>query len=113
MVFSSVTFLFYFLPLFLLAYYTLPAPNLVLLLGSLLFYAWGDPVRLPLLLGCIALNYGFGLLVGRSAPESRTALTLGIAGNLALLIHYKYSAFIGAQVAPLMRAVGFSAPEAA
>src|ERR1700754_2878584 len=57
MLFSSITFLFYFLPLFLIAYHLLPAPNLVLLLASLLFYAWGDPARLPLLLFCILLNY--------------------------------------------------------
>ena len=116
MLFSSITFLFYFLPLFLLAYHLLPAPNLVLLLASLLFYAWGDPVRLPLLLFCIALNYGFGLAIGRAGPARRLWLALGIAGNLALLLFYKYAGFLVAQwaaVAPLVGLVPPAIPEIA
>ncbi|MDB5363641.1 MAG: rane-bound O-acyltransferase family protein [Rhodospirillales bacterium] len=111
MLFSSITFLFYFLPLFLLAYHLLPAPNLVLLLASLLFYAWGDPTRLPLLLFCILLNYGFGLAVGRSGRHRRLWLGLGVAGNLALLLFYKYAGFLVAQWAALAPLVGLAAPE--
>jgi len=110
MLFSSITFLFYFLPLFLLAYHLLPAPNLVLLLASLMFYAWGDPVRLPLLLFCIALNYGFGLAIGRRGPGRRLWLGLGVAGNLALLIFYKYAGFLVAQWAALAPLVGLAPP---
>jgi alginate O-acetyltransferase complex protein AlgI len=111
MLFSSITFLFYFLPLFLIAYHLLPAPNLVLLLASLLFYGWGDPARLPLLLFCILLNYGAGLAIGRAGPTARIWLALGVAGNLALLLFYKYAGFFVAQWAALAPLAGFSAPE--
>jgi len=111
MLFSSITFLFYFLPLFLLAYHLLPVPNLVLLLASLLFYAWGDPARLPLLLFCIALNWGFGLAIGRADPGARVWLGLGIAGNLALLLYYKYAGFLVAQWAVVAPLVGLAVPE--
>ena len=111
MLFSSITFLFYFLPLFLLAYHLLPAPNLVLLLSSLLFYGWGDPTRLPLLLFCIVLNYGFGLAIGRRGRGARVWLGLGVTANLALLLFYKYAGFLVAQWALLVPFVGLPAPE--
>jgi alginate O-acetyltransferase complex protein AlgI len=110
MLFSSITFLFYFLPLFLLAYHFLPAPNLVLLLASLLFYGWDDPTRLPLLLGCILLNYGFGLAIGRAGRGAGVWLALGVAGNLALLLFYKYAGFLVAQWAGLAPLFGLAAP---
>jgi alginate O-acetyltransferase complex protein AlgI len=110
MLFSSITFLFYFLPLFLLAYHRLPAPNLTLLLASLAFYAWGDPARLPLLLGCILLNYGFGLAVGRAGAWSRIWLALGVAANLALLLFYKYAGFLVAQWVLVAPSLGLAAP---
>src|SRR5258708_18559273 len=64
-VFSSVTFLFYFLPLFFALYYILPWRNVVLLFASLLFYAWGEPRYVPLLLTYILINWAFGLLIAR------------------------------------------------
>ncbi len=107
MLFSSVTFLFYFLPAFLLAYAVLPWANGVLLTGSLLFYAWGDPARLPVLLACILLNWRFGLLVGRGWPG---ALALGVAGNLGLLIWFKYAGFLATQAGLAAGLVGLPAP---
>ena len=89
MVFSSLTFLFYFLPVFLLRYYALPWPNMVLLAASLVFYAWGEPRFVPLLLLSALLNYGFGLLVTRD----RRWLIPGVALNLALLCWFKYLDF--------------------
>jgi alginate O-acetyltransferase complex protein AlgI len=68
MLFNSVSFLYFFLPVFLLAYFCLPYRNFVLLLGSLLFYAWGELDYVALLLLSIAINYGFGLLVASPRP---------------------------------------------
>jgi alginate O-acetyltransferase complex protein AlgI len=95
MVFSSATFLFYFFPLFLLAYYALPWKNAVLLIGSLLFYAWGEPRFVPLLLLSALLNYSFGTLIARSAAQRRQlVLVLGVTANLLFLLYYKYFGFL-------------------
>ncbi len=93
MLFSSVTFLFYFLPVFLALYYLLPWKNSVLLIGSLVFYAWGEPRFVPLLLASAMLNYSFGYAIGKAEQSRRTLLWLGIAANLAALAYYKYAAF--------------------
>ncbi|MYM37217.1 MBOAT family protein [Duganella sp. FT94W] len=96
MVFSSITFLFYFFPCFLLLYYLLPWKNAVLLLGSLVFYAWGEPRFVPLLMLSALLNYGCGrLIAGGGAAARRYWLWLGIAANLGLLLYYKYLGFFG------------------
>jgi alginate O-acetyltransferase complex protein AlgI len=101
MVFSSITFLFFFLPVFFLFYYSIPFRNVVLLAGSLLFYAWGDPARLPLLLAYIVLNWGFGLMA-----RNRAAVACGIAANLALLVYFKYAGFLLRQVDIALSASG-------
>ncbi|MYN05263.1 MBOAT family protein [Pseudoduganella sp. DS3] len=95
MIFSSVTFLFYFLPCFLALYYLLPWKNAVLLVGSLVFYAWGEPRFVPLLMLSALLNYGFGYAISRAqAPRTRQLyMWLGIGINLAALLYYKYAGF--------------------
>lgn len=94
MLFSSVTFLFYFLPAFLALYYILPWKNTVLLLASLLFYAWGEPRFVPLLLLSALLNYSFGYAIARSGGAARRwMLGAGIAVNLGLLGYFKYLGF--------------------
>ena len=67
MIFSSIPFLYYFLPCVLLAYYLMPKAgrNGVLLLFSLLFYAWGEPRYLVVMLAATVLGYGFGLAMER------------------------------------------------
>lgn len=62
MVFSSITFLFLFLPIVLAVYYIVPekAKNIILLIASILFYAWGEPVYIVLMLLSIILNYFCG-----------------------------------------------------
>ena len=78
MLFSSVPFLFYFLPAALLLYFLVPRrlKNAALLLASLFFYAWGEPKYVVLMLVSIAQGYLFGLLVekyrGRNALSTRT-----------------------------------------
>ena len=97
MVFSSYTFLFYFLPPLLILYYLIPrrslgGRNLVLLAFSLFFYFAGGPRHLPLMLLSIAINYVGGLLC---AKRRRWALVLTMAVNLGLLGWFKYAGFVG------------------
>ncbi len=106
MLFSSITFLFYFLPLFLLAYACLPWRNAVLLIASLIFFAWGDPPRITLLLACIVLNWGFGLALARDVGRRPITLAFGVAANLGLLIWFKYLGFLGQQANALLAAIG-------
>ena len=101
MVFSSLLFLFRFLPVVLLVYYVVPAKlrNLVLLLVSLVFYAWGEPVYVFLMIVSILVSYTGGLLVDhfRRAGEDRkakVALTAAVAAGLGLLAYFKYANFI-------------------
>lgn len=70
--------------------------NILLLLASLVFYAWGEPVYIVLLLVSIAANYGIGLLLGCQRDESvaaKTVLAAGILVNLGILGYYKYFDF--------------------
>jgi alginate O-acetyltransferase complex protein AlgI len=89
MVFSSVTFLFYFLPAFLLLYYILPWKNTVLLCASLVFYAWGEPRFIPLLLSLTLLNYALGRAIARIGSRRTLLLGTGVTVNLAVLAYYK------------------------
>jgi alginate O-acetyltransferase complex protein AlgI len=93
-VFSSVAFLFYFLPVFLFVYYALPrVRNLTLLLGSLIFYAWGEWDFLPLMVASICANYLMALQIDRSTRR-RLMLASGIVLNLGVLCIFKYLVFI-------------------
>ena len=84
MVFSSILFLYYFLPGFLLVYWLVPSSwrNLVCLLGSLVFYAWGEPLYILLMLGSIGANYLWGRLLGSSGPRRKLVLTGAVVFNL-------------------------------
>ena len=96
MVFSSIVFLFYFLPLFLLAFVLSGYSKYVLLFFSMVFYAWGEPTFLFLIVVMIALNYCFGLAVerGHANGSARFWVTIGIAANLLPLGFFKYSMFL-------------------
>ncbi len=91
MTFSSIPFLFYFLPLFLAFYALAPAKNAALLAGSLLFYAWGEPVFIVFLLASLAGNHFFARAV--AASQSNRMLAAGVALNLAALGWFKYAGF--------------------
>ena len=71
MLFSSVTFLYYFLPAVLILYFLAPwkLKNTVLLLSSLVFYGWGEPKLLFLMVFTIAMFYFCGLMIGRSETQ--------------------------------------------
>lgn len=98
MVFSSVGFLFFFLPLVLASYFVVPFKykNAVLLLFSLIFYAWGEPRYILLMILSILANYGYGIRIeaaGRRQGRRRLVLTSAIVVNLGLLGFYKYANF--------------------
>jgi alginate O-acetyltransferase complex protein AlgI len=103
MVFSSIIFLFYFLPLFLICFYAFGRSKYVTLAFSLVFYAWGEPLYIFLLLSSIALNYRLGLVLDAKsdAAERKKWLGVAIAINLGLLIVFKYSGFILGNVAAM------------
>ncbi len=96
LVFSSVTFLFYFLPFVLISYYCLPFRNILLLFASLLFYAWGEIYFVYLLLVSIGANYVLGGLIDRNIGDFRRRLFLflGLATNVCLIGFFKYANFV-------------------
>ena len=99
MLFSSMIFLWVFLPAVLILYYltrSVRVRNGILLAASLLFYAWGEPVYVLLLLGIVALNYLFGRILKRY--RKRWLLLLDVAANLLLLGYYKYFDFAASVV---------------
>ena len=99
MVFYSTVFLFIFLPLVLLVHFCLRfsrIQNIFLLIASLFFYAWGEPVSVLLLLGSIAFNYLLGGLIGRAREGKiwgKMLVAVALTGNLGLLAFYKYAHF--------------------
>lgn len=116
MVFSSISFLFVFLPLLLAVYFLLPARlregrNLVLLLFSLFFYGYGGPRFLLLMLLSIAVNYAGGLLAAPDQRRRRLWTGLVTAVNLGLLGWFKYAGFLGANLNRIW--TGLPVPEVA
>ena len=103
MVFSSLTFLLIFLPLTLLLYWLLPGKlkHLSLTVMSLIFYAWGEPVYVLLMLYSILLNYGLGLLMGQEPGHKKQVLVFGVILNLAMLGLFKYAGFFVSNVKTL------------
>ena len=96
MVFSSVTFLFIFLPVSLLLYYLVPEKlkNLVLLLVSLVFYAWGEPLYVLLMLYSILFNYSMGLLMEKHEGAKKQILIFSVIVNLFIIGFFKYYGFL-------------------
>ena len=114
MLFSSLTFLFIFLPIVLLLYFVpifrsdrkkeITKKNLVLCLASLVFYAWGEPIYIFLMLISICFNYLCGLdmaQLSNSARRRRNVLVLAIVFNLLNLGFFKYSGFFAGNLAAL------------
>lgn len=100
MVFSSLSFLFYFLPTILFLYYILPKKfrygrNFVLLIGSLFFYFVGEPKAIVVMLLSIFINYLGGIAVNSGGEKQRKiSLTIVVILNLTILFYYKYLMFI-------------------
>lgn len=99
MLFSSIVFLFTFLPIILILYYLVPRPmkNVSLLFGSLLFYAWGEPVYIFLMIFSILFNYICGLDIARNLKDpaaAKRSLIFTVAVNLCILGFFKYEGFV-------------------
>ena len=97
MLFSSVTFLYYFLPAVLVLYFLVPRflKNAVLLIFSLIFYGWGEPKLLGLMIFTILMFYFCGLMIGRSQTQKakKLWLTVSIVISIGLLGLFKYADF--------------------
>ena len=97
MLFSSLPFLYYFLPAVLLIYFLVPrgAKNTVLLLSSLFFYGWGEPKYVLLMMSTIALFYSCGLAIEKAKQPlwKRVWLTVSVVISLGLLAVFKYADF--------------------
>lgn len=97
MVFSSITFLFYFLPIVLFSYFLSPSKlkNFTLLIFSFIFYAWGEPVYILLMLFSTIVDYTHALIIDkyRNTFKAKLALISSIVINLSLLGFFKYSDF--------------------
>ena len=111
MLFSSIPFLFYFLPAVLILYFIVPRQlkNAVLLLFSLVFYAWGEPKYVFLMIGTICLFYGCGLAIEKCQKQQwkRFWLTMSVVISLALLAVFKYADFF---IGSVNSVVGSSIP---
>ena len=107
MVFSSPVFLWIFLPVIFIAYHIVPgrAKNILLLIGSLVFYAWGEPRYILLMLFSIGINYFLGLLMEKFSKRKKLILILDILINLALLGYFKYFNFLTGILSSLFGAV--------
>ena len=98
MVFSSLIFIYFFLPVSLLGYFLIPSmkgKNFILLIFSLLFYAWGEPIWITLLLFSSIVNYFMALYISnhRGSAQSKLALLVSICINIGLLMTFKYADF--------------------
>ncbi|MCI8309895.1 MAG: MBOAT family protein [Clostridia bacterium] len=98
MVFSSTVFLFYFLPIVLFIYYIVPKKfkNIVLLIFSIIFYAYGEPKFIFIMIFSIVFTYIFGILINKykNTKYSKIILIISICFNLGILIYFKYIDFI-------------------
>ena len=110
MVFSSITFLFFFLPAVLLLNGCTRgrASNVLLLVASLLFYAWGEGIYLLVMLASVLGNFVAGLFIDHFRPTraGRAALGLGVGLNLVLLGFFKYAGFLVDNLNQVLALVG-------
>ena len=113
MLFSSIPFIICFLPLTLLIYYYCPqlkARNYFLLAAGLIFYAWGEPKQVLVMLCSILVNYRIGVFLGEAALSSmnrRCILALGVLSNTLLLFYFKYAVFTELVINKIMRMLNY------
>lgn len=112
MSFTTIEFMFRFLPIFLIVYYVVPTryKNLILLIGSFVFYAWGQHFYLLLLLLSIVVNYTFGRLIGERRAQRKPLLVLGLIYNFGLLVFFKYTNFFIENINALLTATHIQIP---
>ena len=111
MLFSSIPFLYYFLPAVLILYFAVPRvlKNAVLLVSSLVFYGWGEPKLLFLMIFTIAVFYGCGLAMGKAQTQKQKKfwMVVSIVISVALLGLFKYADFF---IDSFNAATGLSVP---
>ena len=112
MSFTTIEFMFRFLPIFLIVYYVVPTryKNMILLIGSFVFYAWGQHFYLLLLLLSIVVNYTFGRLIGERRAQRKPLLILGLIYNFGLLVFFKYTNFFIENINALLTATHVQIP---
>lgn len=112
MSFTTIEFMFRFLPIFLIVYYVVPTryKNLILLIGSFVFYAWGQHFYLLLLMLSIVVNYTFGRLIGERRAQRKPLLILGLIYNFGLLVFFKYTNFFIENINALLTATHVQIP---
>ena len=95
MLFSSITFLYYFLPIVLLTYFLTPTKykNIILFISSLFFYAWGEPTYIILMLVSISVGYFFALGMNRFSKYRKIIFILSLVITLGFLFVFKYTNF--------------------
>ena len=112
MVFTSTVFLSVFLPALFALYFlaNTAARPYVLLIFSLLFYAWGEPSAVLVMIALMIVNYGLGLGIGASRQRgwARLLVFLGVVIDLGALISYKYLGFFAANLVPVAKLLGFN-----
>ncbi len=111
MVFSSLTFLFRFLPIFLILYYLVPHKykNIILLTGSLIFYTYGAPRYLLLLLASVMVNYLLALSMDKAGGnqfKKRLLLLTALTYNFGLLFFFKYINFVLENINQIIKGIG-------
>lgn len=96
MVFSSAVFLLLFLPIVFVINLILPKKfsNIFLLVASLFFYAWGEPIYVLLMIGTIILNWFIGIGIYKYEKYRKVLLALGVIGDLIILGYFKYANFV-------------------
>ena len=112
MSFTTIEFMFRFLPIFLIVYYVVPTryKNMILLIGSFVFYAWGQHFYLLLLMLSIVVNYTFGRLIGERRAQRKPLLILGLIYNFGLLVFFKYTNFFIENINALLTATHIQIP---
>lgn len=112
MSFTTIEFMFRFLPIFLIVYYVVPTryKNMILLIGSFVFYAWGQHFYLLLLMLSIVVNYTFGRLIGERRAQRKPLLILGLIYNFGLLVFFKYTNFFIENINALLTATHVQIP---
>ena len=95
MLFSSITFLYYFLPWVLVLYFLVPAKmkNLVLLISSLCFYGWGEPRIVNYMIATVCVSYGLGLMTEKYPEHKKKFLGLAVSFCIGSLAYFKYADF--------------------
>lgn len=117
MVFSSLIFLFSFLPIVLFGNWIFKSKriwqNSFLLIASLFFYAWGEGEKIILMIVSILINYIVGRIIGKNLnkPKAKTALIVGVVLNLGILLYYKYMGFFVENINVLLDLFEISAIE--